>query len=548
MEAAPTTTATRSYWRAGTSPPVLDITVGDLLRAAATDAPETVALIDGCPDPAERRSWTYTELVAESERVARWLLEHFEPGERLLIVAPNSASWVIMQMAAALAGLVLATANPAYQERELEYVLRRSRAVGVVVADSYRGHDLRATIGRLTAELPEVRLVFNLEGLNDLPPEAPRRTPMPEVRPEDPAQIQYTGGTTGFPKGVVLHHRGIANTPNFVLTQAGMRTGDTWINVMPLFHVGGCVTTGLGIVGRRGTHVVVPEFRPALLLELIEALGGNMSLLVPTMLVRVLEHSDMAIRDLSSVHTIVSGAAPVPAELIRRTKRAFSCQFTNIFGQTEVSGVVTTTRVEDTPEDQAETIGRAVPHVEIKIADPVTGEIAPLDAEGEICARGHQTMIGYLDDRASTAATLREDGWLHTGDLGSMDERGYLRITGRLKDTIIRGGENISPREVEEVLYTHPNVAEAIVLGVPDQEWGEEVAAVIRAVDPSIPPSAWELREHCRAQIARFKAPALWVFVEAYPTTAAGKIQKFALREEIVAGRLPIERVRSPSP
>jgi len=539
------TTLTRSYWPANGSPPVLDITVGDLLRAAAAGAPETIALVDGCDDPAGRRRWTYAQLVAESEGVARGLLRHFRPGERLLIAAPNSAEWVLLQMGAALAGLVLATANPAYRERELDYVLRRSHAVGVVTADEYRGHDLRDTICRLTASLPHVRRVVSLSGVAELRSEALTGTPLPEVRPDDPAQIQYTGGTTGFPKGVLLHHRGIANTPNFVLTAAGMRTGDTWINVMPLFHVGGCVTTGLGIVGRRGTHVVVPEFQPALVLELIEALGGNMSLLVPTMLVRVLEHPEIATRDLSSVHTIVSGAAPVPAELIRRTKRAFSCEFTNIFGQTEVSGVVTTTRVEDTPEDQAETIGRAIPHVELKIADPTTAEILPVGTEGEICARGHQMMIGYLDDPDATAATLRADGWLHTGDLGSMDERGYLRITGRLKDTIIRGGENISPREVEEVLYTHPAVAEAIVLGVPDPEWGEEVAAVIRPLDRSSPPSASELREHCRSQVARFKAPALWAFVEAYPTTAAGKIQKFTLLDEIAAGRLVLERVRS---
>ncbi len=548
MEAVDGPAASRSYWRAETSPPVLDITVGDLLRLAAADAPRAIALVDGRSDPAQRRAWTYAELLADSERVARSLLEYFQPGERLLIVAPNSAHWVILQMAAALAGLVLATANPAYQQRELEYVLRRSNAVGVIVADRYRGHDLRATINRLSADLPSVRHVLRLERLDDLARGASAATPLPDVRPEDPAQIQYTGGTTGFPKGVLLHHRGIANTPSFVLTQAGMRPGDTWVNVMPLFHVGGCVTTGLGIIARRGTHVVVPEFEPALVLELIETLRGNVSLLVPTMLVRVLEHPDMASRDVASVHTIVSGAAPVPAELIRRTKRAFDCQFTNIFGQTEVSGVVTTTTVQDTPEDQAETIGRAVPHVEIRIADPVTDETAPTGTEGEICARGHQMMIGYLDDPASTAATLRADGWLHTGDLGSMDERGYLRITGRLKDTIIRGGENISPSEVEEVLYTHPAVAEAIVLGVPDPEWGEEVAAIIRPVDPARPPALAELREHCRREVAHFKAPALWAFVESYPTTAAGKVRKFTLREQIATGRLVLERVRTPSP
>ena len=332
-----------------------------------------------------------------------------------------------------------------------------------------------------------------------------------------------------------------------MLTQTGMRTGDTWINVMPLFHVGGCVTTGLGIVGRRGTHVVVAEFQPALLLELFEVLSGNMSLLVPTMLVRVLEHPDLRRRDVSSVHTLVSGAAPVPAELIRRTKRAFDCQFTNLFGQTEVTGVVTTTRPDDTPEDQAETVGHPVPQVEIKIADPATGEVLPIGVEGEICARGYQTMTGYLDDPEATAATLGDDGWLHTGDLGSMDERGYVRITGRLKDMIIRGGENISPKEVEDVLFSHPEVAEVIVLGVPDPEWGEEVAAVIRPVSTSAPPSAAELRDHCRGQIARFKAPALWAFVETYPTSAAGKIQKFELLDQVRAGRLVWERLARPA-
>lgn len=539
------TPLTRSYWPAYETDPVREISVGDLLRAAAEDAPDTVALIEGERDPEHRRRWTYAGLLGESETVARALMQRFEPGERLLIVAPNSAAWVLVQYGAALAGLVLVTANPAYQERELEYVLMRSQAVGVIAAETHRGDALLESLTALAAQQPHVREVLSLDRFDELRQDGRDGTALPAVAPESPAQIQYTGGTTGFPKGVLLHHRGIANTPNFVLTQAGMRTGDTWINVMPLFHVGGCVTTGLGIVGRRGTHVVVPQFDPALILELFESLRGNMSLLVPTMLLRVLEHPDMAVRDVSSVHTMVSGAAPVPAELIRRTKRAFDCQFTNIFGQTEVSGVVTTTRVADTPEDQALTIGAAVPHVEIKVSDPATDEIVLIGVEGEICARGHQMMIGYLDDPQASAATLRNDGWLHTGDLGSMDERGYLCITGRLTDMIIRGGENISPREIEEVLYTHPRVAEAIVLGVPSEEWGEEVAAIIRPADPSRPPTAEELRTHCRAQIARFKAPALWAFVEAYPTTAAGKIQKFALLDEIVAGRLSLERVRS---
>jgi fatty-acyl-CoA synthase len=530
-----------SYWPADTT---RDIdpgrTMGKLLTQVAAQVPDRVALVDGRRDPAARSRWTYAELLAESEAVARSLLGRFSPGERLLVLAPNSARWVVLQMGAGLAGLVLVTANPAYQERELEYVLRRSAAAGVVLADEYRGHDLLATVTRLAKDIPAVRTILRFAEWDDLLASGDQDTALPDVDAASAAQIQYTGGTTGFPKGVLLHHRGICNTPDLVLTQCGMRPGDVWLNAMPLFHVGGCVTTCLGIVARQGTHVVAPEFEPGLVLELLESERANMGLFVPTMLIRMLDHPGFAERDMSSVHTLVSGAAPVPAELIRRTKRAFGCGFTNIYGQTEVSGVVTTTRVDDTPEDQSETIGRPVPRVEIRIADPFDGSTVPLGVEGEIQGRGHQMMIGYLDDPETTRRTLDDDGWLHTGDLGAMDERGYLRITGRLKDMIIRGGENISPREVEDVLFEHPDVAEAVVLGLPDDDLGEVVAAVVRPV-PGAAVTPHDLRQYCRGAIARFKAPSVWFFVDAYPTTAAGKIQKFALRDAIVAGALTPE-------
>jgi fatty-acyl-CoA synthase len=527
---------TASYRPADTREPVVERTIGDLLRSAAAEVPDRTALVDGSSD-GPRRAWTYRELLDGSERVARALLARFRPGERVLVIAPNSAEWVLLQAGAALAGLVLATANPAYREREIEYVLRRSAAAGAVVVDGWRGNPIRETVERLRPGLPALREVLALDRWDELVGPADATVPLPVVRPDDVAQIQFTGGTTGFPKGVLLHHRGIANTPGFVLRNAGMTDGDTWINAMPLFHVGGCVTVGMGIVSLRGTHVVLPEFDPELVLDRIHRERGALTLLVPTMLIRVLERFDPARHDVSSLRIVVSGAAPVPAELIRHLTATLGCGFSNIFGQTEVTGVVTTTRPDDTPEDQSETIGRAVPQVELKIADPETGEILPIGAEGEICARGYQMMQEYLDDPAATATTLRADGWLHTGDLGSMDERGYLRITGRLKDMIIRGGENISPREVEDVLFDRPDVAEVVVLGVPDPEWGEQVAAVVRPAE-GCTLSAGELRDHCRERIARFKAPALWFFVDSYPTTPAGKIQKFALRDRILAGEL----------
>jgi fatty-acyl-CoA synthase len=535
----PTRYLETSYWPADRSEPVeTDLTVGKLLARVAAECPDTIAVVDGVKDPRARRTWTYAELQRQSTRLAQALLWYFRPGERLLVLAPNSPEWVILQLAAGLAGLVLATANPAYREREIEYVLRKSGAAGVIVADDYRGHDLHATVRRLAADIPAIRAQLVFSEWDALLNRGDPGTPLPDVPGSAAAQIQYTGGTTGFPKGVLLHHRGICNTPNFVLTQCGMRLGDVWLNAMPLFHVGGCVTTGLGIIARRGTHVVVPEFDAELVLDLCERERANMALLVPTMLIRMLDHPSFAGRDLSAVHTLVSGAATVPAELIRRTKREFGCGFTNIYGQTEVSGVVTTTRVSDTPEDQSETIGQAVRQVEIKIADPLGG-IVPLGQEGEICARGHQMMTGYLDDPELSARTLDAEGWLHTGDLGSMDERGYLRITGRLKDMIIRGGENISPREVEDVLFEYPAVAEAVVLGIPDESLGEIVTAVVRTL-PGAAVTAAELRQHCRSRIARFKTPARWFIVDAYPTTAAGKIQKFALRDSILRGELPV--------
>ncbi|WP_223838499.1 AMP-binding protein [Saccharopolyspora pogona] len=538
---------TTSHWPADRSYEIEnDLTVGKLLERVAAQVPGRVALVDGLRDPAARRRWTYAELLEESRAVARTLLDRFETGERLLVLAPNSARWVVLQLGAGLAGLVLAAANPAYQEREIEYVLRKSAAAGVILADEYRGHDLLATVTRLAKDIPSVRMILRFSEWDDFLAAGSPDTELPGVDAASPAQIQYTGGTTGFPKGVLLHHRGICNTPNLVLTQCGMELGDVWLNAMPLFHVGGCVTSCLGIVARQGTHVVAPEFEPGLVLELLESERANMGLFVPTMLVRMLDHPDFSRRDLASVRTLVSGAAPVPAELIRRTKAAFGCGFTNIYGQTEVSGVVTTTRVDDTPEDQSETIGRPVKQVEIKIADPVDGSIVPLGVEGEICGRGHQMMIGYLDDPETTSRTLDEEGWLHTGDLGAMDERGYLRITGRLKEMIIRGGENISPREVEDVLFEHPDVAEAVVLGIPDDELGEVVAAVIRTVPVStVMPS--DLRQYCRSRIARFKVPSVWFFVDGYPTTAAGKIQKFTLRESIIGGALaPTASGRAP--
>jgi fatty-acyl-CoA synthase len=266
------------------------------------------------------------------------------------------------------------------------------------------------------------------------------------------------------------------------------------------------------------------------------------------MLTALLDHPDLATRDLSSLQTVMSGAAPVPAALVRRVREALGCRVTIVFGQTELHGVISQTRLDDTPEDQSHTIGRPLPRVEVKIADIDTGEVLPVGRQGEICARGYQTMLGYFGMPEQTAAALESDGWLHTGDLGTMDERGYLTITGRLKDMIIRGGENIYPREIEDVLSAHPAVSEVAVLGLADEKWGERVAAVVRPADPGIPPAPEALRAYCREHLAAYKAPVAWFFVSEYPVTPSGKIQKFRLREDIEAGKLTPAPARDLTP
>jgi fatty-acyl-CoA synthase len=546
-----------SYRPADRSEPLLDITVGDLLRAAAAEVPGRLALVEGSADPAGRRTWTYAELLAVAERAARALLARFAPGDHIAVWAPNCPEWMLLQHGVSLAGMVLVTVNPALRARELRYVLAQSRAAGIFFAGSYRGFDMASAVEGLRAGLPELREAIPLSSWDtfvasgDSTPSghgtsSGHRTSsghgavaLPPVQPGDPAQIQYTSGTTGFPKGAILHHRGVVNASRFVAIGSGVQDGGIWVNAMPMFHIGGGTLTELGTIAQRGTYVLLPGFDPGLVLELIEAYRGTIILAVPTMLLAMLDHPGLASRDLSSLQTVMSGAAVVPATLVRRATETFGCQFTIVFGQTELHGVVSQTQLGDSAEDQSETIGRPLPQVEVKITDPVTGEIMPVGQVGEICARGYQTMLGYFGMPAETTAALDGDGWLRTGDLAAMDGRGYLTITGRLKDMIIRGGENIYPREIEDVLFAHPAVAQAAVVGVADEKWGERVAAVIMPADPAHPPSPEALRDYCRECLAGFKTPADWFFVAEYPLTASGKIQKFRLQDDIAAGRIP---------
>jgi fatty-acyl-CoA synthase len=528
---------TQSYWPATDGEPVRDLTLGEALREAAAAAPDRLALVDGVADPAARRTWTYAEFLRDAERAARALLARFHPGDRIGIWAPNSAEWIILQQGISLAGMVMVAANPAYRSRELSFILSQSGAVGLFHADSYRGADLTAIVAELRPELPELTDIVSFSDFAQFLESGLEEQELPAVAPTDPIQIQYTSGTTGFPKGALLQHKGLVNEAHFVALRAGMADGDVYINAMPMYHIGGGAVTSFGAVAMHGTFVIMPGFDAGLMLELFETYRGTHSLLVPTMLMAVLDHPDRPSRDLSSLKTVLSGASAVPAALVHRTIDLLGCRFSILFGQTEMHGVISQTRITDTPSDQSETVGQPLEQLEVKIADLVTQEPLPIGEQGEICCRGYQNMVGYYEMPEATASTIDTDGWLHMGDLGTMDERGFLRVTGRLKDMIIRGGLNIYPREIEELLSTHQAIADVAVVGVPDEAWGEQIAAVV-VLRPGMTTDTEELRQFCQAQLSAHKAPSHWVFVDQLPVTPTGKTQKFLLRQQLASGEL----------
>jgi fatty-acyl-CoA synthase len=522
---------TTSHWIPDDGgPPLLEgATVGSRLREVADEVPDRVALVEGLPTP-ERRQWTYAELLADAERCARWLLQHFEHGEHVAVWAHNLPDWVLLEYGAALAGLTLVTVNPSLQPAEAQYILGQSRSAGVLLVPDVRGNPLTAHIEAIRAELPQLRQVFRLDQLDELTTGAPA-VALPTVHADDPAQIQYTSGTTGFPKGVMLRHGSIVNNARLWVDRVGIPDGVGMLLPMPLFHTAGCVMGVLGALDRRASLVLMPLFDPGVFLELIELerpwyAGG-----VPTMLIAAMEHPDTSRRDLSSWKSAVSGGSQVPEALVRRVEDSLGVDFTIVYGQTECSPVLTNGLATDNAKDKGVTVGKPLPHTEIRIVDPVTLQTAPIGTPGELWARGYFTMLGYFDMPEATAKTMTADGWVRTGDLAIMDKRGYCRIVGRLKDMIIRGGENLFPAEIEEVLYRHPSVVEAAVVGLPDERWGEVVGAFIRPHDPAAPPTVGGLRSHLRACLSPQKTPTKWYAVDAFPLTGSGKIQKFAIRE-----------------
>lgn len=529
---------TTSHAHGPIEPPVRDVTVGHLLKEAAERDPGRAAIIEGLPDAAERRQWTYAKFYEQARQVARALLVDHEPGDRVAVWAHNIPEWLLLEFGCSLAGVVLVTVNPAYRAGELTYVLTQSRAQTLFVVDNFRGNPMLSVAHEVHADCGELERIICFDDWDDFVAAGDAHAALPEVSPTDPIMIQYTSGTTGFPKGAYLQNIGLANNGAHTGVRMGVDRPGVFVIPMPLFHTGGSVCSTIGAVGTGSTIVLVEAFDPGLVLELFETYGATAMLGVPTMLIAMIEHPDFATRDLSSLKAICSGGSLVPAPLVRRLEEELGAPFTIVFGQTESSPVSSMTQTFDTIDDKAGTIGPPMPGVEIKIIDIESGDTLPIGQVGEYCTRGYHVMNGYFEMPDRTAEAIDEDGWLHTGDLCAMDERGYCTVEGRLKDMIIRGGENIYPRELEDLLFAHESVSEIAVVGLPDEKWGETVAAFVKPA-PGHDVDKNSLFAYMREHLAPHKTPKQWFAVEEFPMTGSGKIQKFKLREDWAEGAWP---------
>ncbi|SLN41688.1 2,3-dihydroxybenzoate-AMP ligase [Falsiruegeria litorea R37] len=516
---------------------ILETTVGGLLREVAQSAPDQLALVEVDETGANGRQWAYGALYQDAERIALALSTRYHPGERVCVWAPNIPEWVLLEYACALAGLTLVTANPAYQAQELAYVLEQSRSVALFRTASFRGNPMADIAAQAVQGLPNLRDVVDLEDWGALLAQGQISPQLPTVAPDDAAQIQYTSGTTGFPKGAVLGHRGITNNARFYAKRTGATPGAPWATMMPLFHTAGCGMAVLGALQSKSPLFLIKMFAPEPVLEVFErekiaASGG-----VPTMVVAMLEVMKHRSFDLSALETFMSGGSMVAPDLVEKITSSLGCVFQTVYGQTECSPLVTQHHGTEPLEVIATTVGQPMPQTEVSIRSTGDNSVVAIGEVGEICVRGYCTMLKYNDNPEATAATIDTDGWLHTGDLGTMDAQGYVAVTGRVKEMIIRGGENLFPAEIENVLLTHASVAEVAVVGLPDDTWGEVVAAFIRPdegfdVDPDV------LKAHCREALAAIKTPVVWSKVNSFPLTGSGKIRKFSLRDSYLNGEL----------
>jgi fatty-acyl-CoA synthase/long-chain acyl-CoA synthetase len=425
--------------------------------------------------------------------------------------------------------------NPVLRASELTYALTHSRAKVLIHADRSRDYDMAAVAVEVRNACPDLHTVISLSDRDQWEAVAPAGDRSP-TDPDLPVMLQFTSGTTGKPKGVLLRHRSLVNVAKLTLEAAGVPTAAVAINPLPMFHTAGCVVSTLGPLWTGGTVVLIETFDPVAVLDAMRAEGVTVLYFVPAILGALLAAQSQSSQPAPSLTTILGGASTVSATMIEAAEQAFGASVTNLFGQTELGPTLTATRPTDPRALQLATVGRPLPQVDCAILDPTTGAVAPLGMAGEICARGYQVMSQYLHDPDATARAVDANGFLHTGDLGSMDSDGYLTLTGRLKELIIRGGENISPAEIESCLLDHAEVADAAVVGVPDDHWGEIVVAVVHSTTDEPAGLADRLREHCRERLSPHKIPVQWHHLDALPITPTGKVQKYRVVELIDQG------------
>ena len=530
-----------SYALGSTDVPLLAETIGENLEHTTERFPDRDALIVRH----QGIRCTYREFDEATDRLAKAFLRlGVELGDRVGIWSPNCAEWVAVQYATAKIGAILVNVNPAYRTSELEYVLNQSGCRFLISAPSYLTSDYRSMVDAVSDSTPGLERAIFLDSPewnelfdagDDVPDEELwQRESMLDA--DQAINIQYTSGTTGFPKGATLTHRNILNNGYFCGETLGYTEQDRVCIPVPFYHCFGMVIGSLACT-THGAAIVVPSpgFDGGAVLEAVEAEECTSLYGVPTMFIAALEHADLAKRDMSTLRTGVMAGAPCPIEVMKQVIADLNmAEVTIAYGMTEMSPVATQTLRDDTIERRVSTVGVAHPHVEIQIVDPDTGEVVSAGTSGEFCARGYSVMQGYWNDPERTAESIDADGWLHSGDLAVMDDAGYVKIVGRIKDMIIRGGENVYPREIEEYLFTHSDIVDAQVIGVPDERFGEQIMAWVQTREGS-DLSETDVIEFCTGSIAHFKVPRYVRFTDEYLMTVTGKIQKFKLREQAIA-------------
>ncbi|MFI7102665.1 AMP-binding protein [Streptomyces sp. NPDC050161] len=520
-------------------------------RTIGADLDHTIARFgdrEALVEVASGRRWTYTELGRAVDEVARGLLaKGISTGDRVGIWSPNCAEWVLVQYATARIGAILVNINPAYRVHELAYVLGQAGIQVLVSATRHKTSDYRRMTEQVRADCPALRDVIYIgdptwSGLLTAGAAVPQErldACAARLSADDPVNIQYTSGTTGFPKGATLSHHNILNNGYWVGETVGYSEQDRVCLPVPFYHCFGMVMGNLGATSHGACIVIpAPSFDPAATLRAVQDERCTSLYGVPTMFIAELDHPDFAAYDLTSLRTGIMAGSPCPEEVMKRVVAEMHMAEVSIcYGMTETSPVSTQTRRDDDLEHRTATAGRVLPHIEVKVVDPATGVTVPRGGTGELCTRGYSVMLGYWEEPERTAEVIDAARWMHTGDLAVMNDDGYVRIVGRIKDMIIRGGENVYPREIEEFLYSHPKIADVQVVGVPDAKYGEEIAACVILRDAEAPLTLEELTLFCRSRLAHFKIPRRLEILDAFPMTVSGKVRKIELRERLAAGR-----------